>query len=77
MSVRTDFVSRSRKRVPHYEAGWTCETVSEYSYGLLPSGFDFSPRGPMSCTIYDKTREIKKSGKVWMEDVWRANGWDE
>ena len=77
MGVRTDFVSRSRKRVPHYEADWTCETASEYSYGLLPSGFDFSPRGPMSCTIYDKTREIKKSGKVWMEDVWRANGWDE
>ena len=77
MGVRTDFVSRSRKRVPHYEADWTAESASEYSYGLLPSGFDFSPRGPMSCTIYDKTREIKKSGKVWMEDVWRTNRWDE
>jgi hypothetical protein len=27
--------------------------------------------------MYDKTREIKKSGKLWMEDVWRVNGWDE
>ncbi len=77
LNIRRDFVSRSRKRVPHYEADWTCETASEYSYGLQPSGFDFSPRGSMSCTIYDKTREIKKSGKLWMEDVWRVNGWDE
>ena len=62
---------------PHLEADWTVEQAAEYSYGLVPSGFDFASRGPMSCTIYDKTREIKKSGKQWMEDIWRANGWDE
>ncbi len=79
LNLRRDFVSRSRKRVIHAEADWAMatDTTAEYSYGLHASGFDFSPRGPMSCTIYDKTREIKKSGKVWMEDVWRVNGWDE
>jgi len=77
LSVQRDFVSRAVKRGPHQEADWTVDEASEYSYGLVPSGFDFAPRGPMSCTMYDKTREIKKSGKVWMEDVWRANGWDE
>jgi len=79
LNLRRDFVSRSRKRVVHAEADWTAvvDTAAEYSYGLNPSGFDFSPRGPMSCTIYDKTREIKKSGKVWMEDVWRSNAWNE
>ena len=79
LNLRRDFVSRSRKRVMHTEADWetVAERASQYSYGLHPSGFDFSPRGPMSCTIYDKTREIKKSGKLWMEDVWRSNGWDE
>ena len=77
LNLRRDFVSRSRKRATHDESDWSLTTAAGYSYGLVPSGFDFSARGPMSCTIYDKTRELKKSGKVWMEDVWRANGWDE
>ncbi len=77
LSVQRDFVSRAVKRGPHLEADWTVDQAAEYSYGLVSSGFDFSSRSPMSCTIYDKTREIKKSGKLWMEDVWRANGWDE
>ncbi len=31
----------------------------------------------MSCTIYDKTREMKQSGKEWFTDIWRLHGWDE
>jgi len=69
-----EFVSRSRKRGGHEE---TDLDVRSYSYGLQRSGLDFSARGPMSCCIYDKTRELKKSGKIWFEDVWLLNGWED
>src|SRR2546430_8866201 len=69
-----EFVSRSRKRGGHEE---TDLDVRSYSYGLRRSGLDFSARGPMSCCIYDKTRELKKSGKIWFEDVWALGGWED
>ena len=31
----------------------------------------------LSCRIYDKSREIEKSGKEWFADLWRAHGWSE
>lgn len=33
-------------------------------------------RGDMSARLYDKTAEIKVSGKLYMLDVWRECGWD-
>ncbi len=69
-----EFVSRSRKRGGHEE---TDLDVRSYSYGLQRSGLDFSSRGPMSCCIYDKTRELKRSGKLWFEDLWARNGWED
>ena len=30
----------------------------------------------MSCRIYNKTLEIKKSNKEWFEDIWKQNGWN-
>jgi len=69
-----EFVSRSRKRGGHEE---TDLDVRSYSYGLQRSGLDFSARGPMSCCIYDKTRELKRSGKTWFEDLWLQNGWED
>ncbi len=38
--------------------------------------FDFSKSGHHSCCIYDKTREVKVSGKEWLYEVWKGNGWD-
>src|SRR3989440_4949184 len=69
-----EFVSRSRKRGGHEE---TDLDVRSYSYGLQRSGLDFSARGRMSRCIYDKTRELKKSGQIWFEDIWALNGWEE
>ena len=69
-----EFVSRSRKRAD-YEV--TDLDVKDYSYGLRRSGLAFSAHGPMSCTIYDKTRELSASGKYWFEDLWRCNGWQD
>lgn len=70
-----NFVSHARKRAEHY----TGEDISlvDNSSGLKQTGFDFSKRGVMSCTIYDKTRELKKSGKSYFLDLWRARGWSE
>lgn len=73
-----NFVSRSRKRVAHFVPDWDLDMhISEHSFGLKETGFDFSKRGALSCTIYDKSREIKQSGKEWFCDIWRSHGWHE
>lgn len=82
LDYRRVFVSRSRKRVDHAEADWQIEPgeqlqAKDFSYGLVRTGLTFAARGSVSCAIYDKTRELKQSGKEWFEDVWLANGWDE
>ena len=75
---RVNFVSRSRKRATHFVPDWDIDLhVNEHSFGLKETGFDFSKRGALSCTIYDKTREMKQSGKEWFTDIWRLHGWDE
>jgi hypothetical protein len=75
---RRNFVSRSRKRSVHREPEWGYDaSLQEHTYGLQETGFDFSKRGPLSCTIYDKTRELHRSGKSWFLDLWQGRGWDE
>ena len=76
---RKNFVSRSRKRGKYHETGLHEDMkLNDYSDGLKETGFDFSQRGAMSCTIYDKTREMRKSGKHWFADLWRLRSqWDE
>lgn len=32
--------------------------------------------GRISAAVYDKRAELRKSGKQWLEDIWRANGWN-
>lgn len=72
------FVSRSRKRSSRLTPDWGFDAeVQEHSYGLQGTGFDFSYGGSVSCTIYEKSREIRRSGKEWFEDIWRHNGWSE
>jgi len=75
---RKNFISRSRKRDIHCESDWAFDMqVQEHAYGLQETGFDFSKRGSLSCTIYDKTREMKQSGKEWFCDIWRLHDWCE
>jgi len=77
---RRNFVSRSRKRsdyaVPDDDITQHDASLTDHSSGLVGTGFDFSKRGVMSCTIYDKSREMKKSGKEWFLDLWSAPGRD-
>ena len=78
LDKKHDFVSRSFKRRGHAEADWGYDGASgEYCYGLQETGLDFSHGGPLSLSIYDKSRELKKSGKPWFEDLWRTHGWSE
>jgi hypothetical protein len=77
-----NFVARSRKRGVHEESEWRGDLKSrEYALGLHRTGFDFSrdkkASSALSCRIYDKSREIEKSGKDWFADLWRAHGWSE
>lgn len=76
------FVTRSRKRGVYEETAWGTDVTSrDYALGLQRTGFDFArdKRGssPLSCRIYDKTRELRGSGKEWFEDLWRSRGWTE
>ena len=57
------WVKRSKKRAIHEE----CDQVTGISFG---SGNEVSAR------LYDKTREILKSGKDYMKPLWAMEGWD-
>jgi hypothetical protein len=73
------FVSRTRLMTAHYKNAFVnhdhedLEGALHFSGGRL-QGLTFG-RGDTSARIYDKTHEIKRSGKRWMEAVWRAAGW--
>jgi hypothetical protein len=62
------FVTRVRKNDTIYSAGADGVTLDCHRVSTLR----FSNHGgPLSCTIYNKTLEIKqKSGKIWMYDRW-------
>jgi hypothetical protein len=72
-NYETQFVTRVRKNEAIYGAdsvALDCHHVSTLAWSLH--------KAPISCSIYNKTLEIKqKSGKTWFYDLWRNNGWDE
>ena len=79
---RRDFVSRARQRPVHETADWNFQPgenmeVKDFAYGLVRTSLSFAPKGTVSCLIYEKSREMKRSGKEWFEDKWLANGWEE
>lgn len=39
------------------------------------TGFSFGYGGGLSARLYDKSKEIESSGKVWLYDLWAENGW--
>lgn len=58
------WVKRSKKRTIHEE----CDQVTGISFG---SGNEVSAR------LYDKSRELLKSGKFYLEPLWASQGWAE
>jgi hypothetical protein len=63
-------ITRARKKEDCFVSG-------EYTNGRKFSGFRVGIGGPLLARIYNKTIEIKKSGKEWFKQVWREHGWDE
>lgn len=73
------FLSRARTRVDRAEvpaevAGGA--PVAVYA-GRRLATLEFGSHGSaLSCSIYNKSLEIKKSGKLWFQDIWKRHGWD-
>lgn len=65
------FFSRSKNKEIRYEP----DTVNYECKAF--SGFVFGKGHSLLCRIYNKTREIKKSNKLWFEDIWREMCWNE
>lgn len=63
-------VKRARRQIEHFVNG-------EYKEGRIFSGFTIGGGGPILARIYNKSLEIKKSQKLWFQDIWRENGWIE
>jgi hypothetical protein len=80
------FVSRSRRRKGRLvqpdedddpdNKGWEAPELEVNTDGRLCTGFEFSKTAPHSCTLYDKTKEIRRSRKDWMQAIWLRYGWD-
>ncbi len=49
---------------------------SENYEGKIFSGFTIAKGSPLMCRIYNKTLEIKKSNKIWFEDIWKQFNWN-
>jgi hypothetical protein len=80
------FISRGHRRKTHLdlpddqdssdEAITKLPAIEVNMDGRRCTGFEFSKGAAHSCCIYDKTKEITRSRKEWMEEVWTRNGWD-
>lgn len=63
--------------------GWAREawitrasSISNYSEGSVFTGWMIGAGGTISCRLYDKTQEIKKSHKDYLKHLWQQAGWD-
>jgi hypothetical protein len=81
------FISRGHRRKTHLDMPDDDEADTGVGVDELPAievnmdgrrctGFEFSKGAAHSCCIYDKTKEITRSRKEWMREVWERNGWD-
>jgi len=57
------FVSRARR-------------ISTHTMGRRFTGYSIGLGGDISARLYDKTEEIKESGKTYLYDLWRETGWN-
>ncbi|HEX5806626.1 MAG TPA: hypothetical protein VFY31_09870 [Macromonas sp.] len=49
--------------------------IDAYSKDQHFTGWTVGKGGAVSCRLYDKAKEIEKSGKTWLFDLWRPAGW--
>jgi len=50
---------------------------SRYYVGEVFTGFTFGMGGDISARLYNKTEEIKESGKFNLKELWKEQGWQE
>lgn len=62
------FTTRAKVKATHFVS-------DEYKNGRKFSGFTIGRGDSMLARIYNKSEEIKISGKDWFKDIWRENGW--
>jgi hypothetical protein len=66
-------VTYSKSKTLHYVSD-----VDDVNYsGRSFTGLTIGRGKSILCRIYDKTREIQKSGKDWFKDIWQKNEWNE
>jgi hypothetical protein len=77
------FITRGHRRKTHTEdlyaveeEPFACPSLEVNVTGRRCTGYEFSKGAARSCAIYDKTKETTVSRKDWMQEAWRANGWD-
>lgn len=63
-------VTRAKNKTDHF-------VNEEYTNGRRFSGFTIGRGNPLLARIYNKSIEIKKSGKIWFKEVWNQHGWVE
>jgi hypothetical protein len=75
---RHGFISRARTQIDQPETGEVAGGPGKMVYvNRKLATLTFGTHGsPLSCCIYNKTLELKTSGKTWLEFIWRAHGWD-
>jgi hypothetical protein len=71
------WVTRSRRRTLYFAGDKRQDGESALHYhGKHFTGMAFG-KGDISARIYRKDIEIKKSGKTWMESVWKSSGYSD
>ncbi len=71
IDLNKDMVTRAKSKVEHNEH----QVSSRHVSGKATTGYSVG-KGDLMARIYDKTKEIRKSGKEWFKDIWLASGWD-
>ena len=51
-------------------------SISQYVQDGHFSGWSIGAGGPIMARLYDKTLEIQKSGKLYLEELWEEAGWE-
>ena len=60
-----------------HRSAWVTRAVEIHSYAKdqQVTGWTVGMGGVIAARLYDKTREIKHSGKTWAESLWLPAGW--
>lgn len=61
-----------------HRSAWVTRAVEIHSYAKDQkfTGWTVGMGGVIAARLYDKTREIKHSGKTWAESLWLPAGWE-